>query len=96
MELMEKRRKHFAAFRAQEKRNRPPTKAQKRTQMSTYLKHIDWKFQETHFNVKDATRVETKKTLEALWKGKFRPPPNTNAAGEKGFHLFDRLQLSRG
>ncbi|GKB62970.1 reverse transcriptase domain-containing protein, partial [Tanacetum coccineum] len=40
MELMEKRRKHFAALRAQEKRNKPPTKAQKRTQMSTYLKHI--------------------------------------------------------
>ncbi|GKA93242.1 hypothetical protein Tco_0815228 [Tanacetum coccineum] len=40
MELMEKRRNFFAALRAQEKRNRPPTKAQKRTQMSTYLKHI--------------------------------------------------------
>ncbi|GJX32682.1 putative ribonuclease H-like domain-containing protein [Tanacetum coccineum] len=40
MELMEKRRKHFAALRAQEKRNIPPTKAQKRTQMSTYLKHM--------------------------------------------------------
>ncbi|GKE06322.1 hypothetical protein Tco_1398340, partial [Tanacetum coccineum] len=40
MELMEKRRKHFAAIRAQEKRNRPPTKAQKRSQMSTYLKHM--------------------------------------------------------
>ncbi|GJW34654.1 putative ribonuclease H-like domain-containing protein [Tanacetum coccineum] len=31
VELMEKRKKHFAALRAQEKRNRPPTKAQKRT-----------------------------------------------------------------
>ncbi|GJR32405.1 hypothetical protein Tco_1108637 [Tanacetum coccineum] len=41
MELMEKRRKHFAAVRAQKKRNRPPTKAQKRTQMSTYLKHME-------------------------------------------------------
>ncbi|GJX01692.1 hypothetical protein Tco_0185605 [Tanacetum coccineum] len=40
MELMEKRRKHFAKLRAQEKRNRPPTKAHKRTQMSTYLKHM--------------------------------------------------------
>ncbi|GJZ70707.1 hypothetical protein Tco_0634558 [Tanacetum coccineum] len=40
MELMEKRRKHFATLKAQEKRNRPPTKAQKRTQMSTYLKHM--------------------------------------------------------
>ncbi|GKB98322.1 hypothetical protein Tco_0984459 [Tanacetum coccineum] len=41
MELMEKRRKHCAALRAQEKRNRPPTKAQKRSQMSTYLKHME-------------------------------------------------------
>ncbi|GJZ73810.1 hypothetical protein Tco_0637956 [Tanacetum coccineum] len=40
MELIKKKRKHFAALRAQEKRNKPPTKAQKRTQMSTYLKHI--------------------------------------------------------
>ncbi|GJW79670.1 putative ribonuclease H-like domain-containing protein [Tanacetum coccineum] len=40
MQLMEKRRKHFVALKAQEKRNRPPTKAQKRTQMSTYLKHM--------------------------------------------------------
>ncbi|GJX27288.1 hypothetical protein Tco_0233584 [Tanacetum coccineum] len=31
MELMEKRRKHFAKLRAQEKRNRTPTRAQKRT-----------------------------------------------------------------
>ncbi|GJV17428.1 hypothetical protein Tco_1362751 [Tanacetum coccineum] len=40
MELMEKKRKHFAELRAQEKRNKHPTKAQKRTQMSTYLKHM--------------------------------------------------------
>ncbi|GJS11430.1 hypothetical protein Tco_0368226 [Tanacetum coccineum] len=40
MELIKKRRKHFAALRAQEKRNRPPTKEQNRTQMSTYLKHM--------------------------------------------------------
>ncbi|GJU10838.1 hypothetical protein Tco_1133234 [Tanacetum coccineum] len=40
MEPMEKRRKYFAALRAQEKRNRSPTKAQKRTQMYTYLKHM--------------------------------------------------------
>ncbi|GKA20196.1 hypothetical protein Tco_0700185 [Tanacetum coccineum] len=40
MEFMEKRRKHFAALRAQEKRNRPPNKTQKRNQMSIYLKHM--------------------------------------------------------
>ncbi|GJV89938.1 hypothetical protein Tco_1533876 [Tanacetum coccineum] len=38
VELLEKRKKHFAALRAQEKRNKPPTKAQKRNTMSTYLK----------------------------------------------------------
>ncbi|GJY85027.1 hypothetical protein Tco_0499053 [Tanacetum coccineum] len=38
--LGRKKRKHFAALRAQEKRNRPPTKAPKRNQMSVYLKHI--------------------------------------------------------
>ncbi|GKE67234.1 hypothetical protein Tco_1521395 [Tanacetum coccineum] len=40
VELLEKRRKHFAALRAQEQRNKPPTKAQKKSQMSTYLKHM--------------------------------------------------------
>ncbi|GKD17115.1 hypothetical protein Tco_1206273 [Tanacetum coccineum] len=40
MEFIKKRRKHFAALRAQEKRNKPPTKTQKRNQMSIYLKHM--------------------------------------------------------
>ncbi|GJT64613.1 retrovirus-related pol polyprotein from transposon TNT 1-94 [Tanacetum coccineum] len=43
-QLLEKRRKHFAAKRAEEKRNRPPTKAQQRSIMCTYLKTIEgWK-----------------------------------------------------
>ncbi|GJS68781.1 hypothetical protein Tco_0683346 [Tanacetum coccineum] len=37
---MEKRKKHFAALRAQEIRSKPPTKAQKRNIMSTYLKNM--------------------------------------------------------
>ncbi|GJY48047.1 hypothetical protein Tco_0438003 [Tanacetum coccineum] len=40
VELMEKRKKHFAALRAQEKRSKPPTKAEKRNTMSTYLKNM--------------------------------------------------------
>nr|GEU51646.1 hypothetical protein [Tanacetum cinerariifolium] len=40
VELFEKRKKHFAALRAQEKRNKPPTKAQIRSQMCTYLRNI--------------------------------------------------------
>ncbi|GJS94281.1 hypothetical protein Tco_0801249 [Tanacetum coccineum] len=40
VELLEKRKKHFAALRAQEKRNKPPTKAQKKSTMLTYLKNM--------------------------------------------------------
>ncbi|GJW63489.1 hypothetical protein Tco_0115373 [Tanacetum coccineum] len=40
VELMKKRKKHFAMLRAKEKRRKPPTKAQKRNQMSTYLKNM--------------------------------------------------------
>ncbi|GJX34314.1 hypothetical protein Tco_0245871 [Tanacetum coccineum] len=43
-QLLEKRRKHFAAKIVEERRNRPPTKAQKRSIMCTYLKNIaGWK-----------------------------------------------------
>ncbi|GKC64070.1 hypothetical protein Tco_1096668 [Tanacetum coccineum] len=40
VELMDKRKKHFARLRAEDKRRKPPTKAQKRKQMCTYLKHM--------------------------------------------------------
>ncbi|GJU96260.1 hypothetical protein Tco_1321016 [Tanacetum coccineum] len=43
-QLLEKRRKHFAVKRAKEKRNKPPTKAQQRSKMCTYLKNMaGWK-----------------------------------------------------
>ncbi|GKC56645.1 hypothetical protein Tco_1084243, partial [Tanacetum coccineum] len=38
---MNKRKKHFAKLRAEEKRRKPPTKSQKRNLMSTYLKNIE-------------------------------------------------------
>ncbi|GJT70877.1 hypothetical protein Tco_1030163 [Tanacetum coccineum] len=41
VQFLEARKKHFAAMRAQEKSNKPPTKAQKRKTMSTYLKNMD-------------------------------------------------------
>ncbi|GKC94699.1 hypothetical protein Tco_1160141, partial [Tanacetum coccineum] len=40
VKLLEKRKKHFATLRAQEKMNKPPTKAQKKSTMSTYLKNM--------------------------------------------------------
>ncbi|GKB64162.1 hypothetical protein Tco_0920348 [Tanacetum coccineum] len=43
-QLLEKRKKHFAAKRVEEKRNRPPTRAQQRSIMCTYLKNMaGWK-----------------------------------------------------
>nr|GEW95220.1 putative ribonuclease H-like domain-containing protein [Tanacetum cinerariifolium] len=44
MEFLEKRRKFFAYKREIKKRNRPPTQAQQRSLMCTYLKNMDgWK-----------------------------------------------------
>ncbi|GKA60595.1 hypothetical protein Tco_0760002 [Tanacetum coccineum] len=40
MELMNKRKKHFAKLKAEEQKRKPPTKAQKRNTMSTYLKNM--------------------------------------------------------
>ncbi|GJZ28434.1 hypothetical protein Tco_0573081 [Tanacetum coccineum] len=40
VELMNRRKKHFAKLRAEEIRRKPPTKAQKRNQMSIYLKNM--------------------------------------------------------
>nr|GEV35150.1 hypothetical protein [Tanacetum cinerariifolium] len=40
MQLLEKRRKHFAAKKAEKKRNKPPTQAQQRKIMCTYLKNM--------------------------------------------------------
>ncbi|GKA82095.1 hypothetical protein Tco_0788843 [Tanacetum coccineum] len=42
-QLLEKRRKHFAAKRAEEQRNKPPTQAQQRKIMCTYLNNMEGK-----------------------------------------------------
>ncbi|GJZ10728.1 hypothetical protein Tco_0545487 [Tanacetum coccineum] len=44
IQFLEQRRKHFAAKRVEEKRNIPPTRAQQRSIMCTYLKNMEgWK-----------------------------------------------------
>ncbi|GKA31643.1 hypothetical protein Tco_0717948 [Tanacetum coccineum] len=42
-QLLEQRRKHFAAKSAEEKRNKPPTQGQQRKIMCTYLKNMEGK-----------------------------------------------------
>nr|GEV99858.1 integrase, catalytic region, zinc finger, CCHC-type, peptidase aspartic, catalytic [Tanacetum cinerariifolium] len=49
VELIEKRKKHFAALRTQEKRNKPPTKAQIRSQICTYLRNMGG-YKHSHLN----------------------------------------------
>nr|GEZ63174.1 DNA helicase [Tanacetum cinerariifolium] len=41
VELIDKRKKHFARLRAEKIRSKPPTKAPKRNQMCTYLKNME-------------------------------------------------------
>nr|GEU81287.1 hypothetical protein [Tanacetum cinerariifolium] len=41
VELMDKRKKHFARLKAEKIRSKPPNKDQKRNQMCTYLKNIE-------------------------------------------------------
>ncbi|GKE04235.1 hypothetical protein Tco_1396253, partial [Tanacetum coccineum] len=56
-ELLEQRRKHFAAKRAEEKRNKPPTKTQQKKTMITYLKNIEgWKHKD--FKSKDFDSIK--------------------------------------
>ncbi|GJZ55853.1 hypothetical protein Tco_0611046, partial [Tanacetum coccineum] len=43
VQFLEQRRKYFAAKRAEEKRNKPPTQAQQRKIMCTYLKNMEGK-----------------------------------------------------
>ncbi|GKB66746.1 hypothetical protein Tco_0928158 [Tanacetum coccineum] len=43
VQLLKKRRKYFAAKRVEEKRNKPPTQAQQRKIMCTYLKNMEGK-----------------------------------------------------
>nr|GEU39528.1 hypothetical protein [Tanacetum cinerariifolium] len=57
VELIEKRKKHFAAIRAQEKRNKPPTKNQMKSQMSRYLKHMGG-YKQSHLKGKSFDEIK--------------------------------------
>ncbi|GJZ69415.1 hypothetical protein Tco_0632965, partial [Tanacetum coccineum] len=61
-QLLEKRRKHFAAKRAEKKRNKPPTKDQQRKIMCTYLKNMEG------YKLKDLKLKEFDMIDYALWE----------------------------
>nr|GEW38894.1 hypothetical protein [Tanacetum cinerariifolium] len=65
MEFLEKRRKFFERKIEIEKRNRPPTKAQQRNLMCTYLKNIDgWKLK----NLKKKSFDKIQKLFDSVMK----------------------------
>ncbi|GKG08253.1 hypothetical protein Tco_0334085, partial [Tanacetum coccineum] len=63
VQLLEKRRKHFAAKRAEEQRNKPPTKAQQKNTMITYLKKM-----EAELLKENSKKVEAEIAQESLKK----------------------------
>ncbi|GJX73955.1 hypothetical protein Tco_0312550 [Tanacetum coccineum] len=64
-ELLEQRRKHFAAKRAEEKRNKPPTKNQQKKTMITYLKNMEgWKHKDLKFKDFDSIKELFDKALK--------------------------------
>nr|GFA36347.1 hypothetical protein [Tanacetum cinerariifolium] len=61
LELIDKRKKHFAKLKAEEKRRKPPTKAQKRHQMCVYLKNMAGF---THNQLKNKSFDEVQKAFD--------------------------------
>ncbi|GKA50536.1 putative ribonuclease H-like domain-containing protein [Tanacetum coccineum] len=61
VELINRRKKHFAKLKAKEIRRKPPTKAQKRNQMSTYLKNMA---RYKHSQLKSKSYDETQKLFD--------------------------------
>nr|GEW18566.1 hypothetical protein [Tanacetum cinerariifolium] len=61
VELMNQRKKHFLRLRAEEKRRKPPIKAQKRNQMCTYLKNMSGF---THNQLKNKSFKEVQKAFD--------------------------------
>ncbi|GKD91929.1 hypothetical protein Tco_1371766 [Tanacetum coccineum] len=72
VELMDKRKKHFARLRAEEQRRKPLTKVQKRNQMCTYLKNMAGF---THNQLKNKRFDEVQKVFDKTmsWIDSFVP-----------------------
>ncbi|GJY64615.1 hypothetical protein Tco_0466075 [Tanacetum coccineum] len=82
VELMDKRKKHFARLRAEEQRRKPLTKAQKRNQMCTYLKNIAGF---THNQLKNKSFDEVQKAFNNTisWIDSFVPVDSEVVKGSK-------------
>ncbi|GKD17937.1 hypothetical protein Tco_1207095 [Tanacetum coccineum] len=82
VELMDKKKKHFAGLRSEEQRRKPLTKAQKRNQMCTYLKNMA-RF--THNQLKKKIFDEVQKDFDKTmsWIDLFVPMDSEVVKGSK-------------
>ncbi|GJY37753.1 hypothetical protein Tco_0424117 [Tanacetum coccineum] len=82
VELMDKRKKHFARLRAEEQRRKPLTKAQKRNQICTYLKNMAGF---THNQLKNKSFDEVQKAFDKTmsWIDSFVPMDSEVVKGSK-------------
>nr|GEV82642.1 hypothetical protein [Tanacetum cinerariifolium] len=80
VKLMNQWKKHFTRLRAKEKRRKPPTKAQKRNQMCTYLKNMAGF---THNQLKNKSFEKVQKSFDNTisWINSFVP---MDKEGEEG------------
>ncbi|GJS63653.1 hypothetical protein Tco_0678217 [Tanacetum coccineum] len=69
---MDKRKKHFAKLRAEEIRRKPPTKAQNRNQMCTYLKNIA-KYKHSQLKNKSFEEIQMLFNNTMKWVDSFVP-----------------------
>ncbi|GKA79316.1 hypothetical protein Tco_0785912 [Tanacetum coccineum] len=97
VELMDKRKKHFARLRAEDKRRKTPTKAQKRNQMCTYLKNMAGF---THNQLKNKSFNEVQMAFDKTmsWINLFVPVDSKVTASTKvsaaGLQLLEELLLA--
>ncbi|GJY77871.1 putative ribonuclease H-like domain-containing protein [Tanacetum coccineum] len=93
VELMDKRKKHFAKLRAEEIRRKPPTKAQKRNQMCTYLKTMA-NYKHSQLKNKSFKEIHMLFDNTMKWVDSFVHMDTEVVEGSKRDHGLDRLFLS--
>ncbi|GJU25214.1 hypothetical protein Tco_1163835 [Tanacetum coccineum] len=79
---MDKRKKHFAKLRAEEIRRKPPTKAQKRNQMCTYLKNMA-NYKHSQLKNKSFTGIQMLFDNAKKWIHSFVPMDSEVVEGSK-------------
>ncbi|GJY38583.1 hypothetical protein Tco_0424947 [Tanacetum coccineum] len=82
VELMNKRKKHFAKLRAKEIRRKPPTKAQKRNQMCSYLRNMA-NYKHSQLKNKIFKEIQTLFDNTMKWIDSFVPMDSEVVEGSK-------------